>query len=110
MSSSFLNNIKVPKIITKYTFYLLIIITITVGIRLYYFSLDVPLISIDTTRAMANGCFENGNSNCFAAPLIDARRMENFNAIYNEDLKEVKSISADILEDGTLERRLDEIL
>jgi hypothetical protein len=43
MSSSFLNNIKVPKIITKYTFYLLIIITITVGIRLYYFSLDVPL-------------------------------------------------------------------
>ena len=64
------------------------------------FAQDIPLISIDTTKAMANGCFKNGNTNCFASPLIDARRMENFNAIYDENLNEVKPISADILEEG----------
>ena len=72
------------------------------------FAQDIPLISIDTTMAMANGCYENGESNCFAAPLIDARRMENFNAIYNEELSEVKTITADVLEEGIYDEFLNE--
>ena len=45
MSQLIFNNIKFPKTITKYTILLLIIITITIGIRFYFFPSNVSLNS-----------------------------------------------------------------
>lgn len=68
----------------------------------FCFSLGIPLISIDTTLAMAAQYYElHPNSDSLFAPMIDARRMEVYNAIYNPELKCVKKLSADILDENS---------
>lgn len=68
----------------------------------YCFSMEIPLISIDTTKAMAAQFYQsNLKEKGLFAPMIDARRMEVYNAIYRSDLSLVKELSADILEPAT---------
>lgn len=57
----------------------------------------IPLIAINSLISLASIAREkhHGKRLC---PLIDARRMEVFNAIYAEDLTELKSISADVID------------
>ena len=63
------------------------------------YSLKIPLISIDTLHALALGWLQAGNSDDeFICPMIDARRMEVYSAIYNTKLKCIKPISADIID------------
>lgn len=61
------------------------------------YPLNIPLISVDSLLALSEiALLKHPNINL--CPLIDARRMEVFNAIYNEKGEQIKPISADIIE------------
>ena len=46
------------------------------------YALDIPLVAISTLRAMAFGMAQKEESNLYC-PMIDARRMEVYNAFFN---------------------------
>jgi tRNA threonylcarbamoyladenosine biosynthesis protein TsaB len=64
---------------------------------------SIPLIAIDTTLSMFFGFRENGlpgqenPENVLLCPMLDARRMEVYCAIYNYSGKIVKKISAEVI-------------
>ena len=73
------------------------------------YSLQIPLISINTLKAMAWGTKQQiGNLDVFLCPMIDARRMEVFSAIFDAGLNVVKNISADIIEEESYKEYLDQ--
>ncbi|AFD07613.1 tRNA (adenosine(37)-N6)-threonylcarbamoyltransferase complex dimerization subunit type 1 TsaB [Solitalea canadensis] len=64
------------------------------------YSLDKPLIAVNTLKAMAKG-FQltiNSNKTTLLCPMIDARRMEVFTAIFDQQLDEVIPTSAVIID------------
>lgn len=62
------------------------------------YGLDIPLISVETLQILAySSSLKYGGK--YYMPMIDARRMEVYTAIYDSEMKEVKSISADIIEE-----------
>lgn len=62
---------------------------------------NIPLISVNTLDAMANGLRQKRNDNtALYCPIIDARRMEVYVALYDSDGKEEMSPSALILNDN----------
>ena len=64
------------------------------------YSLDIPLISISTLKAMALRISESYESKLFC-PMIDAKRMEVFAGIYDNDNNEIREIRADIVNEET---------
>ncbi|HVF95856.1 MAG TPA: tRNA (adenosine(37)-N6)-threonylcarbamoyltransferase complex dimerization subunit type 1 TsaB [Flavisolibacter sp.] len=66
------------------------------------YALSVPLISIPTLQMMAASV--QAVPNYFLCPMIDARRMEVFTALYNDKLQEVVPASNLILEDGCFDK------
>jgi tRNA threonylcarbamoyladenosine biosynthesis protein TsaB len=70
------------------------------------YALDKPLISIPTLKAMAFGMLNqqlrtpNSKLQTFYCPMIDARRMEVFSAIYDSGIHEIRETRAEII-DGT---------
>lgn len=80
------------------------------------FALDIPLIAIDTLQAMARMCLEE-KSEALAAhahpecplllvPMIDARRMEVYNAVFNTRFQNVEPTRATVVEQGTFDKLL----
>ncbi|MDB0011760.1 tRNA (adenosine(37)-N6)-threonylcarbamoyltransferase complex dimerization subunit type 1 TsaB [Crocinitomicaceae bacterium] len=64
------------------------------------YPLNIPLIAIDSLKALSEiARIQHPKTN--VCPLIDARRMEVFNAIYSEKGEQIKPISADIIEETT---------
>lgn len=62
------------------------------------YALNIPLIAIATTKAMAQQFYlHNPEYNGYVVPLLDARRMEVYGAVYNPQLEEVHPIVAEIL-------------
>lgn len=61
------------------------------------FALDIPLIAVPTLQAMALEVNKDNNSKNLLCPMIDARRMEVFTAIFDSELQQVKETSAEIL-------------
>jgi tRNA threonylcarbamoyladenosine biosynthesis protein TsaB len=66
------------------------------------FALDRPLISVDTLAAMADGfilqnTFDN-KTRTLLCPMIDARRMEVFTAVFDIHGNVIKSVSAEIID------------
>lgn len=64
------------------------------------YSLDIPLISISTLKAMAFGMVKDQYAK-FYCPMIDARRMEVFSAVYDFKNNEVRKIQADVVDKKT---------
>ena len=67
------------------------------------FGLGVPLIAVDTLKiltcsVMFKGMFEEHALFC---PMIDARRMEVYSAIYDHSFQEIKPVSADIIDENS---------
>jgi tRNA threonylcarbamoyladenosine biosynthesis protein TsaB len=65
------------------------------------YSLDKPLISINTLKAMANGfVIQNNlqNSNALFCPMIDARRMEVYCAVFDDKGIETSGMEAKIID------------
>lgn len=64
------------------------------------YALGIPLITESTLKVMAAAAVERGNaSGHFLCPMIDARRMEVFTAVYDSNLKEVLSPRPMILDE-----------
>ncbi len=64
------------------------------------YALDIPLISISTLKAMAFTMAKNHVANIYC-PMIDARRMEVFSAIYDAENNEIRKIQADVVDEQT---------
>lgn len=64
------------------------------------YALGIPLISIDSLLAIQQVAKEKYPNQTIAA-LIDARRMEVFSAIFNEQDELLKPISADIIDENS---------
>jgi tRNA threonylcarbamoyladenosine biosynthesis protein TsaB len=69
------------------------------------YSLDKPLIAVNTLQAMAWGMStlysktpDYGKDRLFC-PMIDARRMEVYVAFYNQNNEEIRATSADIIDE-----------
>lgn len=59
------------------------------------FSLDIPLISIPTLESMAHQC--DAKDFVFVIPLLDARRMEVYSEVYNNNLEKIRETKAEII-------------
>ena len=71
------------------------------------YALDIPLISISTLKAMAFGMAKDQIANIYC-PMIDARRMEVFSAVYDIRNNEIRKIQADIVDKKTYAKFLNE--
>jgi tRNA threonylcarbamoyladenosine biosynthesis protein TsaB len=60
------------------------------------FALDIPLISTPTLEVLAQ---QVNTSNSHIIPLLDARRMEVYSAVFNSDKKQVRETKAEILKE-----------
>ena len=67
------------------------------------YALDKPLIAINSLQSMAVGQIsrlKTQDSRLFC-PMIDAKRMEVYCAVYDGELKEIKKTSAEIIEENS---------
>jgi tRNA threonylcarbamoyladenosine biosynthesis protein TsaB len=63
------------------------------------FAQDKPLIGIDTLQMMAAGFLTaHPGYSGLVCPMVDARRMEVFTAMYNQDLTQVLPVTAKIID------------
>lgn len=73
------------------------------------YALDVPLITIDTLKVMAsNTSINSGNTESLFCPMIDARRMEVYTAVYDSALNEINPVSAKIIDENSFAELLNE--
>jgi len=78
------------------------------------YALDIPLIAINTLRSMAYGMAEiylkerKTSENILFCPMIDARRMEVYSAIYDENNNEVRETKAEIIEKNSFSEYLEQ--
>jgi len=74
----------------------------------FCFAHDIPLLSISTLRGMAWGAAREIKEAQFIIPMIDARRMEVYSAVYDQQVNLVRQICAEIVDrhsfDAFLER------
>ncbi|MES2380739.1 MAG: tRNA (adenosine(37)-N6)-threonylcarbamoyltransferase complex dimerization subunit type 1 TsaB [Bacteroidota bacterium] len=65
----------------------------------YCYALQIPLIAINTLQSLANGYWlKNPHFSGLVCPMIDARRMEVYCALYNAKLQEVMPTQAKIID------------
>ena len=75
----------------------------------FCYAKDIPLIAIDTLQAMALGMTENKNTeekNTLFCPMIDARRMEVYDALFDKDNKLIREVQATIVDENTYKNEL----
>ena len=64
------------------------------------YGLDIPLISVDTLKAMAHVARKSITQKTdFYIPMIDARRMEVYNAVFDASLNTCRKTMAEIIEE-----------
>jgi tRNA threonylcarbamoyladenosine biosynthesis protein TsaB len=73
------------------------------------FGLDVPLIALNTLQVMTCSVMFAGNfgEDALFCPMIDARRMEVYSAVYDLGLGEVKPVAAEIIDGDSYRDLLD---
>lgn len=75
------------------------------------YALDIPLLSVPTLELMCVPVLlrhEDIEDNALLCPMIDARRMEVYAALYDRALKPVRGIQADVVDADTYRQWLDE--
>ena len=72
------------------------------------YALDKPLIAIETLDAMVYGVIKNQDidSNTLLCPMIDARRMEVYTALFDNAGNKIKATSADIIDENSFNEQL----
>jgi len=70
------------------------------------YALDKPLISIGTLQSMADGMAKNSevqklDKDILLCPMIDARRMEVYAALYDISNKEIREVKAEIIDENS---------
>lgn len=75
------------------------------------YALDIPLIAVDTLYSMASGFLHSQQveikENTLLCPMIDARRMEVYMALYDHKLQCLEPVQAKILESGFFDHYLE---
>ena len=61
--------------------------------------LDIPLLGIETLKSMANGIRAGFTDDLLFCPMIDARRMEVYSAVFDKDLNEICPVEAKIIDE-----------
>ena len=67
------------------------------------YGLDVPLIPVQTLQVLCVAAVSVQpveHTDVYLCPMIDARRMEVYTAVYDGDLQEVSPVQAKVVEDG----------
>lgn len=73
------------------------------------YAADIPLISVDTLKAMAYGFINERkqlNDSDLFCPMIDARRMEVYTEVFDKELKSVAPLEAKIIDNKSFENLL----
>ena len=70
------------------------------------FSLDIPLISIDTLKVLAMA-YEIEQS-AFITPMIDARRMEVYSTVFDSNYSQIRETKAEIIDEKSFTDLLEE--
>jgi len=68
------------------------------------YALNIPLIAIGTLDMMAFAVKDEGGN--LICPMIDARRMEVFTALYDKDLKQLTEPSAMVIDENSFSEHL----
>ena len=71
------------------------------------FSLDIPLISTLTLEVLAQQVTSDSDVS-YIIPLIDARRMEVYSAVFNSEKKQIRKTEAEILNEASFNEYLTE--
>lgn len=71
------------------------------------YALDIPLIAINTLDAMASAKAQQGDSRTLYCPMIDARRMEVYLAVYDSEGNTILPVEAKIIEGNSFAEMLD---
>ncbi|MFC2107723.1 tRNA (adenosine(37)-N6)-threonylcarbamoyltransferase complex dimerization subunit type 1 TsaB [Bacteroidota bacterium] len=74
----------------------------------FCYAMDIPLIGIPTLMSMANGAKNLIKEDMLLCPMIDARRMEVYCALFDSDLKEIQKTDAIIIEENTFHKYLND--
>lgn len=67
------------------------------------YALNIPLISIDTLQALSFLAITKEKHDALYCPMIDARRMEVYTAIYNKELNSLRTAQAIVLNDESIQ-------
>lgn len=70
------------------------------------YALDIPLIAVNTLPMMAQGFIDKYPALCeksLICPMIDARRMEVYSAVYNAGLNMIEPVAARIIDESSFE-------
>ena len=62
------------------------------------FALNIPLISIDTLHSLSHAITVEAGT---IVPMLDARRMEVYAAVFDKTHKQIRTIEAEIIEDSS---------
>lgn len=65
------------------------------------FGAGKPLIAVSTLEALANAVARRENEEAFYCPMIDARRMEVYTAVYDREGNVVRDIHAEVIEENS---------
>lgn len=68
------------------------------------FALDKPMIAVETLEAMADGYIAQNSleeNDLLLCPMIDARRMEVFTAVFDNKGKRIRPTSAEIIDENS---------
>ena len=65
------------------------------------YGLKIPLISVSTLEAMANGAKEKIDKDTLLCPMIDARRMEVYTALFNNKLEIMDEVHPKIIDEDS---------
>lgn len=66
----------------------------------FCYALNIPLISVDTLAAMTAGV--TSSEDMYYCPMLDARRMEVYCAVYDKDLKQILPVQALVLDETSI--------
>jgi len=72
------------------------------------YALDIPLIAVNSLEILGTYIALKSTENRLYCPMIDARRMEVYTALYNSTGKEIKPVSAEVVEENFLSEFLAE--
>ncbi len=66
------------------------------------YALQIHLISIDTLKALSVAAIKKANTDALFCPLMDARRMEVYCAVYNKQLENIIPLQALVLNEESI--------
>jgi len=72
----------------------------------FCYTLDIPLITENKLKVMAMAARDRMVQDALLCPMIDARRMEVFTAVYTKDLEEVMPTTAMVIDQHSFEQYL----